>query len=105
YIDLGSSISSEEKHDGHIYGVLPYLAPEVLQGEKFTQAADIYSFGIIMIEILTGQRPFDGYSFDAELAAMICHGSMTGIIIRVYEDFVMLSLSIDKHKYDTDTSL
>ncbi|CAG8775024.1 15055_t:CDS:1, partial [Racocetra fulgida] len=74
YIDLDSSISCDEKQDGHIYGVLPYLAPEVLKGEQFTQVADIYSFGIIMIEILTGRRPFDGYKFDAELAAMICHG-------------------------------
>ncbi|CAG8454729.1 10451_t:CDS:1, partial [Racocetra fulgida] len=71
YIDLGSSISIDEKQDGHIYGVLPYLAPEVLKGEQFTQAADIYSFGIIMIEILTGRRPYDGYNFDAEFAAMM----------------------------------
>ncbi|CAG8798537.1 1554_t:CDS:1, partial [Racocetra fulgida] len=59
YIELGSSISVDEKQDNNIYGVLPYLAPEVLKGEQFTQAADIYSFGIIMIELLTGQRPFD----------------------------------------------
>ncbi|CAG8817522.1 6765_t:CDS:1, partial [Racocetra fulgida] len=72
--DLGLSISFDEKQDGHIYGVLPYLAPEVLEGEQFTQAADIYSFGIIMIEISTGQRPFDGYNFDAKLAIKICNG-------------------------------
>ncbi|CAG8490892.1 19767_t:CDS:2 [Cetraspora pellucida] len=28
----GSSISVDEKQNGHIYGVLPYLAPEVLKG-------------------------------------------------------------------------
>ena len=71
--DLGLSISFDENQDDHIYGVMPYLAPEVLKGEQYTQAADIYSFGIIMIEILTGRRPFDGYNFDAELAVMICH--------------------------------
>src|SRR2546423_554778 len=31
-----------------IYGVLPYMAPEVLRGEPYTKEADIYSFGIIM---------------------------------------------------------
>ena len=31
-----------------IYGVMPYVAPEVLRGKPYTQAADIYSFGIIM---------------------------------------------------------
>src|SRR5437764_3790002 len=28
-----------------IYGVMPYVAPEVLRGKPYTQAADIYSFG------------------------------------------------------------
>jgi len=30
------------------YGMLPYIAPEVLRGKPYTKAADIYSFGIIM---------------------------------------------------------
>src|SRR5437868_3417319 len=30
------------------YGVLPYIAPEILRGQNYTKAADIYSFGIIM---------------------------------------------------------
>ncbi|CAB5383448.1 unnamed protein product [Rhizophagus irregularis] len=32
----------------HVYGVLPFVAPEVLRGGEFTSAADIYSFGIVM---------------------------------------------------------
>ena len=34
-----------------IYGVLPYVAPEILRGQNYTKAADIYSFGIIMYEV------------------------------------------------------
>ncbi|GBC43041.2 kinase-like domain-containing protein [Rhizophagus irregularis DAOM 181602=DAOM 197198] len=37
-----------------IYGVLPYMAPEVLRGEPYTKAADIHSFGIIMWEMTSG---------------------------------------------------
>ncbi|CAG8811822.1 9184_t:CDS:1, partial [Racocetra fulgida] len=87
YIELGSSISIDEKQDGHIYVFCyTYLAPEVLKSKCFTQAADINSFGIIIIEILTGRRPFDGYNFDAELAAIICHG----FIIRTPRWYVQL---------------
>ncbi|GBC06545.1 hypothetical protein RclHR1_00690035 [Rhizophagus clarus] len=32
------------KEEG-IYGVLPYVAPEVVRGRQYTKAADIYSFG------------------------------------------------------------
>ncbi|POG58272.1 kinase-like domain-containing protein, partial [Rhizophagus irregularis DAOM 181602=DAOM 197198] len=38
------SMSNESK----LFGVMPYMAPEVLRGEPYTQAADIYSFGMIM---------------------------------------------------------
>src|SRR5204863_4482682 len=31
-----------------IYGVMPYVAPEVLRGKPYTQAADMYSFGMVM---------------------------------------------------------
>ncbi|RIA99841.1 kinase-like domain-containing protein, partial [Gigaspora rosea] len=73
--DLGlSKNTNENDSEGEIYGVMPYVAPEVLLGQKFTKAADIYSFGVIMSEISTGQRPFDGQNFDIKLAVKICKG-------------------------------
>jgi serine/threonine protein kinase len=40
-----------------IYGILPYMAPEVLRGHQYTKAADIYSFGIVMNEFLSEKFP------------------------------------------------
>jgi serine/threonine protein kinase len=40
-----------------IYGVMPYVAPEILHGEQHTLASDIYSLGIIMNEIITVTPP------------------------------------------------
>ncbi|RIB13924.1 kinase-like domain-containing protein [Gigaspora rosea] len=71
--DLG--LSNENVSGDEIYGVMPYVAPEVLSGkQQFTQAADIYGFGIIMTEMSTGQRPFDGRKFDIKLSVEICRG-------------------------------
>ncbi|GBC06469.1 hypothetical protein RclHR1_06860006 [Rhizophagus clarus] len=61
------------KEEG-IYGVLPYMAPEVLRGHQYTKAADIYSFGIIMNEFLSEEIPFDDTSHDEFLAIKICKG-------------------------------
>jgi serine/threonine protein kinase len=36
-----------KKEEGKIFGVLPYIAPEVLKGKPYSQASDIYSFGIV----------------------------------------------------------
>ncbi|CAB4429303.1 unnamed protein product [Rhizophagus irregularis] len=57
-----------------IYGVLPYIAPEILRGQSYTKAADIYSFGIIMYEIISGLPPYYDLSHDNNLAIKICQG-------------------------------
>ncbi|RGB38667.1 kinase-like domain-containing protein [Rhizophagus diaphanus] len=50
-------------HSGNILnicsvGVLPYIAPEVLNGEPYTLSSDIYSFGVVMAELSSGKPPF-----------------------------------------------
>ncbi|RIA89661.1 kinase-like domain-containing protein [Glomus cerebriforme] len=57
-----------------IYGVMPYVAPEVLRGNPYTQAADIYSFGMIMYFVATGKQPFYKFAHDQYLALKICNG-------------------------------
>ncbi|RIB24897.1 kinase-like domain-containing protein [Gigaspora rosea] len=52
--DLGLSISISNRAKHGVFGILPYIAPEVLNGKQFTTKSDIYSFSIIMWEILYG---------------------------------------------------
>ncbi|POG60176.1 kinase-like domain-containing protein [Rhizophagus irregularis DAOM 181602=DAOM 197198] len=75
--DLGmcqpANIKQLVKKEG-IYGVLPYMAPEVLRGYQYTKAADIYSFGIIMNEFLSEEIPFNDIPHDCFLAIKVCKG-------------------------------
>ncbi|RIA80749.1 kinase-like domain-containing protein [Glomus cerebriforme] len=57
-----------------VYGVLPYMAPEILRGNQYTKAADIYSFGIIMNEYLSEEIPYYDIPHDNDLAIKICRG-------------------------------
>src|ERR1044072_186843 len=57
-----------------IYGVLPYVAPEVLRGKEYTQSSDIYGFGIIAYEVCTGLPPYHDIAHDEFLAVKICQG-------------------------------
>ncbi|RIB14059.1 kinase-like domain-containing protein [Gigaspora rosea] len=73
--DLGLSKKLDEMmSSGEVYGVMPYIAPELMLGDRSTQASDIYSFGIIMTEMSTGKRPFAGNAFNSKLALKICSG-------------------------------
>ena len=66
-----------------IYGVLPYVAPEILRGQNYTKAADIYSFGIIMYEVISGLPPYHDVSHDNYLAIKICQGLRPTFNIKV----------------------
>src|SRR5207237_2259219 len=73
--DLGLSQQFIEKDDpNEIYGVIPYLAPEILSGGSYTKESDIYSFGMIMWEFTTGKKPFHDRSHDEYLMMDILKG-------------------------------
>lgn len=39
-------------------GTYVYMAPEVIRSEPYTEKCDVYSFGIILNELITGERPY-----------------------------------------------
>src|SRR5437762_246224 len=53
---------------------MPYVAPEVLRGKPYTQAADIYGFGMVMYFVATLRQPFADRAHDQNLAISICNG-------------------------------
>src|SRR6185369_7423561 len=72
--DLGLCRLANETSSSGAYGILPYIAPEVLYKYKYTQVSDIYSVGIIMWVILTGKIPYANSACNSELAVDIFNG-------------------------------
>jgi serine/threonine-protein kinase len=47
---------------GFVVGTPQYLSPEQLEGKEADQRADIYAVGVVLYEVFTGKRPFEGES-------------------------------------------
>ena len=56
---------------GTLLGTFQYMAPEVLQGKEADARSDIFSFGCLLYEMLTGERAFEGKSQISVLAAIL----------------------------------
>jgi eukaryotic-like serine/threonine-protein kinase len=73
-LDFG--IARREKHEGHltrtghVIGTIQYMAPERLKNEPFDGRSDIFSVGVMLYQLLTGQLPFTGdYSIVQKILA------------------------------------
>ena len=55
---------------GAVIGTAVYMAPEQVRGEIPDERADIYSLGVMLFEIATGKRPYDG---DSAISIMMKH--------------------------------
>src|SRR5712691_11653968 len=56
---------------GQILGTLLYMSPEQVNGEEAAPQSDIVSFGLVLYEMLTGKRAFEGKSPASVIAAIL----------------------------------
>src|SRR5215813_7311726 len=56
---------------GMIIGTAAYMAPEQAKGKSVDQRADIWAFGVVLYEMLTGRRAFEGDDISITLAAVL----------------------------------
>jgi CHASE2 domain-containing sensor protein/predicted Ser/Thr protein kinase len=65
FLDETTTVATKSQltEAGHMVGTLPYMAPEVLKGERVDGRSDLYSLGVIAFQMATGRRPFPDDEF------------------------------------------
>ncbi len=98
-----ASVHSTQLGDGMLGGKLGYLAPEIIRQEPSTPQIDLFAVGIVLWEMLSGQRLFQGRT-DAETVQMVARCQVPRVrelnrkVTRDLEELVDAILAPDPRK-------
>lgn len=67
----GNNPNDLETRDGTILGTPSYMSPEQVRGRSITQRSDVFSFGAVLYEMLTGHRAFEEKSAIETMSAIL----------------------------------
>ncbi|KAJ0463696.1 putative protein kinase RLK-Pelle-WAK family [Helianthus annuus] len=101
--DFGTSrfVSIEQTHlTTFVKGTFGYLDPEYFQSSQFTVKSDVYSFRVVLVELLTGERPISLTRF-GENISLVTHFMLTmeeGRAMSIFDAVVIKESTVDKLK-------
>jgi len=68
------TIADGHTRPGSVIGTIAYMSPEQASGQRLDGRSDIFSFGVVLYEMLTGRRPFSGKT-DLEVMQRVIHAA------------------------------
>jgi serine/threonine-protein kinase len=80
--EMAGSTTMDLTREGAIVGTVRYMAPEVLDGKRADARSDLFSFGAVVYEMVTGRRAFDGDSEARVIAAIMAEDPPPLAVVR-----------------------
>ncbi|UCF69293.1 MAG: protein kinase, partial [Acidobacteriota bacterium] len=69
--EQSQTLSADVTRDGRILGTAAYMSPEQARGLPVDQRSDVFSFGVVLYEMMTGQAPFRGETVTDTLTSIL----------------------------------
>ena len=73
-LSQAATVASPLSTEGQAVGTVPYMAPEQMRGESVDPRTDLFALGVVLYELASGRRPFEGKT-NAEISSAILRDS------------------------------
>ena len=94
--DITRTIAEEQTQQGIIIGTIAYMSPEQASGKTLDARSDMFSFGVVLYEMLAGHRPFQAAT-NLELLQQVIHGTAPPLSDDVPEPLrVLVATALEK---------
>jgi len=101
---LSPTLSLAMTQDGMILGTAAYMSPEQARGQAVDKRADIWSFGVVLFELLTGKQLFAAPTVSDTLAAVLTREPDLSAVPERFHRLLRLCLMRDPHQRLRDLS-
>ncbi|XP_058181416.1 putative receptor-like protein kinase At3g47110 [Rhododendron vialii] len=89
FLTIDSSYNGDETNSLAIKGSIGYVAPEYGVGGKISTQGDVYSYGILLLEMLTGKRPTDEMFIDGQSLHKLCKSALPEQVMGIADSLML----------------
>jgi eukaryotic-like serine/threonine-protein kinase len=103
--DITRTLAEEQTRPGIVLGTIAYMSPEQASGKNLDVRSDIFSFGVVLYEMLAGHRPFAAAT-NLELLQKVIHSTPAPLSDDIPEPLrVLVTKAIEKDPADRYSSM
>ena len=103
--DATQTLTQEQTRQGIIVGTIAYMSPEQASGNKLDARSDMFSFGVVLYQMLAGYRPFKAAT-NLELLQQVIHGTPAPLSNDIPEPLrVLVARALEKDPADRYASM
>ena len=95
--------SAHVTRTGDVLGTPAYFAPEQVSGDAVGPAADVYALGLMLLECLTGRRPFEGTAMEVAMARLNRDPELPATVPAQWQDLLRAMTARDAARRITAT--